>query len=128
MDRFAERFDTPECARFMEVSAEIIQPILRAHSLGQVGPVRYYGSDPKGAGQLFLVFFASPELLLKVCTADGVAEVAVGSPGTPLKWSGPGWHCPSDAPPGLGLTDSEKRDLIKLEDELSANSVGWVRA
>jgi len=26
------------------------------------------------------------------------------------------------------LTDSEKRDLIKLEDELSANSVGWVRA
>jgi hypothetical protein len=86
-ERYRERLDTPESKRFAATVRPLLEPFLARFHLTQVGPIRYYGDDPKAAGRLFLMFFESPVCRLKVRTVDGGVELLIGATNAPLVWS-----------------------------------------
>lgn len=126
------RFDTPGGLAFSAKVQALAGAWLTKFGLRQVGPVQDHGSDPKGAGRLYLAFYEGPGYLLKIRTADGATEVLTGTPSAPSDWSDldadgkRAWFWPSESPLESGKGEIPQQVLLELQDILSDGHVGWV--
>ena len=124
-DRYRERTGTPECEQFTRTCAPLWRPTFDEISLRPVGPVRFYGSDPKGAGSLFLAFFASQSVVVRVRTVDGAVDVMAGPVGTPPDGSDSGWFWTRQTREALGLPAPHAQALVALEARLREAGPQW---
>ena len=117
---------TQECNRFIEKALPLMSAFVRQYSLKQVGPVHYFGVDPKGAGRLFMVFFRATQFQMQLSTSDGAAEIKVSKVGVPLEPANSGWLWPSQSESVLGHDSPRCAELVCLQRALSEAGVGWV--
>lgn len=126
------RTDTPGSLAFSAKVQSSAGAVLTKFGLRQVGSAQDHGSDPKGAGRLYLAFYEAQGYFLKIRTVDGAAEVLTGGPGAPLDWSDldadgkRAWFWPSDSESETGVGRIPSQDLSELRDILSEGHVGWV--
>ncbi|MBK9578564.1 MAG: ADP-ribosylglycohydrolase family protein [Fibrobacterota bacterium] len=126
------RIDTPGSQAFSASVQSLAGALLAKYGLRQVGPVQDHGSDPKGAGRLYLAFYEAPGYFLKIRTTDGAVEVLTGASSAPLDWSDldagekRAWFWPSDSESETGVVKISSQDLLELRDNLSDGHVGWV--
>jgi hypothetical protein len=129
-DRYRERLDTPECKRFAATVHPLLEPFLARFHLTQVGPIRYYGDDPKAAGRLFLMFFESTVCRLKLRTVDGGVEILVGASDAPLVLSDSVgnnriWYSVDQLDTNPEIQWLPARELQKIELLLCAEKIGF---
>ena len=126
------RIDTSGGLAFSARVQSLAGVLLAKFGLRQVGPVQDHGSDPKGAGRLYLAFYEAPGYFLKIRTVDGAAEVLTGASSAPLDWSDldakekRAWFWPSDSASGMGVGEIPSQDLLELRDILTDGHAGWV--